>query len=124
MKHTARAAVLAFLAALIVSILYAYTGGSRTVTTAGTPVQLSTTAQPVTILTIQAKSTNTGTIWIAGPTVSAANKIGIALGPPATAGQPGMSIAFNPNGNAAPFNLTEFWLDATVSGDGVTYAWK
>jgi hypothetical protein len=61
---------------------------------------------------------------VGGSNVSAANKIGVALGPPVTAGQPGGSVAYNPQGNAAVYGLNEFYLDATVSGDGVTYAWK
>lgn len=56
--------------------------------------------------------------------MSAASKIGVALGPPITAGQPGGSVAYNPQGNAPAYNLSEFWLDATNGGDGVTYAWK
>jgi len=109
---------------LIALSLSAYTGGNATVTTAGTPVQLSTSTTKATVLTITAKSTNTGTIWIGGSTVSAANKIGIPLGPPPAAGQPGGSITFNPAGNAAFYTLSEFYLDATVSGEGVSYAYK
>lgn len=114
----------ACIALMLSAALLSYTGGATTVTTAGTPVQLSTSPQKATILTIQAKSTNTGTIWVGGTTVSASGKIGVALGPPTTAGQPGASVAFNPQGNAAVYTLSEFWLDATVSGEGVTYAWK
>ncbi len=109
---------------LVALPLLAYTGGSTTVTTSGVPVQLSTTPQKVTILTIQAKSTNTGTIWVGGSNVSAANGIGIALGPSGVAGQPGASVGYGPQGNAPAYTLSEFFLDATVSGEGVTYAWK
>lgn len=99
--------------------------GKATVTTSGVPVQLSTTVQRITVCTITAKSTNTGTIWMGfSSAVSAANGIGTPLGPPVTAGQPGASYSCIPAGNAPFWSLSEVWLDATNSGEGVSYTWK
>lgn len=99
--------------------------GATTVTTAGTPVQLLSTAPPTkaTGCTITAKSTNTGTIWLGFTSgVSAANKLGTPLGPPVTAGQPGATYTCDPWG-AAAFSLGSIWLDTTNSGDGASYSW-
>jgi hypothetical protein len=97
---------------------------ATTVATSGVPVQLYVTSPPTVcmIVTVMAKSSNSGTIWIGfGPTVSAANGYGIALGPPITAGQPGGSYSLFPVGNAPIWNLGALWIDATHSGDGVSF---
>lgn len=81
-------------------------GGSQTVTTAGTRVQLSATSVPCIDLIIQATSGVTGRIYIGGPAVS--STAGIYL----TAGQAmPMSVS----------NLNQVWLDSTVNNEGVTY---
>ncbi len=100
--------------------------GTTTVTTAGTPVQLLSTSPGTKAVgcTITAASTNTGTIWVGfSSSVSAANKIGTPLGPPITTGQPGASYACMPVGNSATFSLGSIFLDATVSGDKVSFSW-
>ena len=101
--------------------------GKTIVTTSGTPVQLCASCNPPKsgVCTISALSTNTGTIFLGySSAVSAANKLGTPLGPPTVAGQPGASFACNPGGNAAIWPLTSLWLDATVSGEGVSYSWN
>lgn len=111
------------IALLVVMAACAFPGGqgSTTVTTAGTPVQLLA-GTSATGCTITAKSTNTGTIWIGlTSAVSAAGKLGTPLGPPLATGQPGATYTCIPG--AKPFSLGSFWLDATVSGDGVTFSW-
>jgi hypothetical protein len=115
--------------ALFVASLFAQAvhQGSTTVTTSGVPVQLYVTNPPTmaTVCTITANSTNSGTIWIGFDSgVSAANKKGTPLGPPLTAGQPGASYACNPIGNAQSWNLGQIYIDATNSGDGVSFTWK
>lgn len=96
-----------------------YTSGTKAVATAGTRVQLSTVATACISLTVQVLSTNVGTIWIGGNNVSASGTIGLALSPSVT---PPASAAFGPSSTTALYVLSAIWLDATTSGDGVTYA--
>ena len=81
-------------------------GGSRTVTTAGTRVQLSSTSVPCLDLLIQAAFGTTGRIYVGGPDVS--NTAGVYL----TVGQ-SLSISTD--------NLNKVWLDSTVDAEGVTF---
>lgn len=97
----------------------AYYSGIQTVTTSGTAVQLSS-ASPVPptsciALTIAAKTSNTGTIYIGGTNVSAANKIGVYI----NSSFP--SAYFAPSSTTALYSPQSIWLDATISGDGVSY---
>lgn len=101
----------------------AYYTGIQTVTTSGTRVQL-TAASPTPpasciSLTVQAKSSNTGTIYVGGSNVSASSKIGVALVNGAT---PAAAAYFSPSSTTALYSTGAVWLDATVSGDGVSYA--
>ncbi len=79
--------------------------GNTNVTTAGTRVVLasSTTCKSVTI---KAKAANTGIIYVGSSTVSSANGFALLAGETVT-----LDIA----------NLTTVNLDASVSGEGVTY---
>lgn len=79
--------------------------GNTNVTTAGTRVVLasSTTCKSVTI---KAKAANTGIIYVGSSTVSSANGFALVAGETVT-----LDIA----------NLTTVNLDASVSGEGVTY---
>lgn len=79
--------------------------GKTTVTTAGTRVVLasSTTCKSVTI---KALAANTGIIYVGSSTVSSANGFALVAGETVT-----LDIA----------NLTTVNLDASVSGEGVTY---
>ena len=76
------------MAALISSGTYisVLTDGRKTVTTAGTPVQLVSTETPCAAVVIQALRTNAGHIGVGGPNVklTAGSESGISL----TAGQP------------------------------------
>lgn len=83
-------------------------GGSRTVTTAGTRVQLSTTSVPCIDLIVQAVFGITGRIYVGGPNVS--STAGVYL----SAGQ---SLPINTD------NLNKVWLDSTVNAEGVTYVY-
>lgn len=83
-----------------------FIGGARTVTTAATRVQLSTTSVPCIDLIIQAAFGTTGRIYIGGPAVS--STAGIYL----TAGQ---SLPISTD------NLNKVWLDSTVNAEGVTF---
>lgn len=100
-------------------LMAGYSNGTKAVTTAGTRVQLSTDVTSCVSLTVQVLSTNAGTIWIGGTTVSASGKVGLALTNGAT---PPASAYFSPSATTALYALSAIWLDATNSGDGVTWA--
>lgn len=86
--------------------------GRQTVTTAGTRVQLSTTAVEGTVLGVEitAETDNTGYIVFGGSTVVAA--LATRRGTPLAAGQ---------SRYIETSDLSDVWLDSTVSTDGVTY---
>lgn len=93
----------------------AVVGDGRTVvTTAGTRVQLAAQGglAAVGAIAITALSTNTGTIVVGGPTVVAA--AGTRRGTPLAASG-SMTIVTD--------DLSDVWLDATVSGEGVSYTY-
>lgn len=83
-------------------------GGRKTVTTAGTAVQLP--GADVGQVEVQALFANTGKIAVGGSGVSAVagSEAGILL----SAGQ---------TQTVDVSDLKEVWIDATVSGEGVTY---
>lgn len=83
---------------------------SRTVTTAGTRVRLTTTQTLVSSVSIKAKKANGGLIYIGGDDVSSTK-------PPLDAGDM-LNITSDPR---LQFDLREIWLDASVSGEGVDY---
>jgi len=83
--------------------------GNKTVTTAGTSVQLSSSSVPAKKITIQAKSANTGSIYVGSSTVSATR--GIELLPTGT-----ITLSVN--------NLNLIYIDASVSGEGITYIYE
>ena len=82
--------------------------GSQTVTTAGTRVQLTTTATPCRLVNIFAKAGNTGNIFVGGSTVSSAR--GIVL-------EQARSTDWFPIDD-----LSKVYIDAATNGDGVQYA--
>jgi hypothetical protein len=86
--------------------------GRKTVTTAGTAVQLATVPQRANSTCVTALSTNTGTVCVGASTVLAA--AGTRRGTPLTAGQ---SVTFN-------CDATLLWLDATVNGEGVSFSYE
>lgn len=99
-----------------------YYTGIQTITTSGTRVHLSA-ASPIPptsciLLTVQAKPGNTGTIYVGGPNVSASSGIGMAL---VNGSVPAASVSFGASSTTALFSPSALWLDATVSGDGVSY---
>lgn len=79
--------------------------GVKTVPTAGTAVQLSTSVSIKTV-TIRAYSTNTGIIYVGDSSVTSAN--GFQLSPQETVS---LDIA----------NLSTIWLNASANNDGVSY---
>lgn len=96
--------------------------GTITVTSAGTPVAVSTNttlrAQSIMFqaLKIAGGHTNSGNVYIlAGPNAASAVRVGTLAVPTANA-IPSLSITI-PNANAS-LCLFNFFLDADVSGDG------
>ncbi len=83
---------------------------NKTVTTAATRIQISTTTLGSRLIIIQANTGNVGNIFIGSSNVSS-SVFGIKL----AAGQ---SIAFENDGNDARFDLSEFYADTDNSGDG------
>lgn len=79
--------------------------GQQTVTTAGTRVQLASST-PTTTITIRAKSTNTGKIYVGTVTVTSSN--GFILSASET-----VSIDLD--------NLSKVYIDSSVNGEGVSY---
>lgn len=88
--------------------------GRTVVTTAGTRVQLASQGGlgAIDAIAITALGTNTGTIVVGGSTVVAA--AGTRRGTPLAAGA-SMTIQAD--------DLSDVWLDATVSGEGVSYTY-
>jgi hypothetical protein len=85
--------------------------GQRTVTTAGTAVQLSTVSVPCYEIAIQAKRTNTGRIYIGGAGIGNNDTGGVML-------------------NAEDIytdyvtDLQQIYINSSVDGEGVTYIYK
>lgn len=79
--------------------------GVKTVAIAGTPVQLAS-SNAIKTLTIRSFSTNTGLIYIGSSTMTTAT--GFQLSPQETVS---IDIA----------NLSSVWIDAAISGEGVSY---
>jgi len=91
----------------------------KTVTAAGTPEALSSTATSFSFLDICALSNNTGVIAVGGSGViaSLSTRTGVYL----EAGDC-YSIHLNPGKLG---NLTSVYIDSTVSGEGVSFTgWK
>ena len=85
---------------------------SKTVTTAGTRVQLLTATTNVYWVDIQADCDNTGNIFVGDSTAS--SSVGITL-------RPCTVLPISPGAVARDaLNLTNIWIDSSVNGEGVT----
>ena len=88
--------------------------GHKEVTTAGTPLMLAA-AKAAKWVTIQAYRSNTGYIAIGGSSsVSASLTAGTGTG---------LNLAAGESATFPCDDLSDFWLDATVSGEGVRYTY-
>lgn len=85
--------------------------GSKTVTTAGTRVQLSAISVPCKKVTVQSMFANTGNMYLGDSTVSSAN--GLVL-------YPGSATSFN----VTPSNLNLLYIDSANNGEGVIYYYE
>jgi hypothetical protein len=91
-------------------------GFTKTVTTSGVAVRLSSTTLKVRSFMVQSLSTNTGVIFVGGSDVLAASKNGAAL--PVS-----VAVAFLPIGEIKTVNyydLMNVWIDSTVNAEGVS----
>lgn len=109
--------VLLFAAALVWSQIK-FTTITKTVTTAGTRVQLSSTALLVRSFTVCAKTANTGHIYYGGATVDSTNGVDLSAGD-CTGWAPVAAT-----GGSTAYDLSSAYIDASVNGEGVnvTYA--
>lgn len=106
---TYRVALVNAAAQLVVAVGAPYTPTAvatnrKTVTTPGTQVQLQT--QACKAVSVRALSGNTGSIWLGGATVSAAD------GRELTAGD-AIDIAID--------NVNRLWIDADIAAEGVSW---
>lgn len=79
--------------------------GSTNNVTSGVAVPLSSSTSTASV-TVRAKSTNTGKIYVGSSSVSASN---------------GFQLAASETVSADINNLNKIYIDAAVSGEGVTY---
>ena len=98
-----------------------------TVSSAGIPVQVTTSRIPAQAVLIQALPLNTGRIVVGFDNTIRANAAGANPTGPILAiiGAPSANTATPPSANGgnptapAALNLQQFWIDASVSGEGV-----
>ena len=89
-----------------ISVSEVFGSGQKSVTTAGTRVQLSSVSYLIHSITIKAKSGNTGSIYVGASDVISTNGFILAAGE-------GISLDVD--------NLNDIWLDSSVNGEGVSY---
>ena len=81
--------------------------GQKVVTTAGTQVLLITDDEEIYVITIKAKSTNTGDIYVGDADVSSSTGFILSAGEEVT-------IFIDEDD-------TSIWIDSSVNGEGVSY---
>lgn len=89
-----------------------FTHAQVTVTTAGTRVQIDTSALPITTLVISAPSANTGNIFVGDVAVAAGRGIELAKGT-------SFSVSADMSGRSGgeELVLSDFYIDAATNGD-------
>ena len=96
--------------------------GKKTVTTAGTIIQLTSGTLNVNGFFVEALPGNTGYIYVGLSTLVASTLVGclfIIGKPPATAGPGPIPFYFiQSNVSMAPLDLSTIYLDASVNGEG------
>lgn len=86
-----------------------YADGSKNVTTAGTRVQLSNSSVPCKKVYIQALTGNGGVIYVGGSTIAAGR---------------GTALFATSSIELTVSDLNLVYLDASVSGEGVSYSYE
>ena len=100
---------LAFLLLVVVTRSGDFVSGSASCATSGV-AQVSTTSYNLYQITVQAKTTNTGVIFVGGPTVTTASGGGLVAG-----------ASYNANKPSAGINPTALYFACTVNSDAVTW---
>lgn len=90
-----------------------FTVADLDIPTAGTRVQLSATATPVSAVIIQAKATNSGLIFVGDSSVSATRGISLAAGKALSLTCEEMAA------EGEEFFLSDIYVDAATNGDDV-----
>ena len=91
--------------------------GQKTVTTAGTRVRLIAYGYLVKNLMVKALKGNTGLIYIGNREVS--SSVGDEISP---SGIRNYVADVDPvSGKLKPLDLSQFWLDSSVNGEGVSF---
>lgn len=85
------------------------TSGVTAGVTSGTAKQLTVTSTPCKRIDCVSADTNTGTVYMGGPTTLASTKTGVPLL------SPGSSCTLYVN------DVSLVWFDSTVSGDKISY---
>jgi hypothetical protein len=117
--------IMSFILTVIFSLtVFAASGpivASKTVTTAGTQVQLSTTDLLVTAVFFEGLRGNTGFIYIGDADVSNA----LYIASVASAGSFGMSLGSGKGFKdpSALINLKNIWVDSSVNGEKVLWSY-
>ncbi len=95
--------------------------GKVTVTSGGTPVQITATKTACQAISIQALSTNTGKIYVGLSNINKTTSVGVlgVLAVPTANLIPSFN-AYQPQ--VAGLNADAFWIDADVNGEGVIVA--
>ena len=93
------------------SVTQSHIFGTKSVTTAGTRVQLDATERPVSAVMIIAKSSNVGRIFYGGSDVASTTQTGL---------EPGESVVFG-SIEEEPFMLTSIYIDSATNSDGVDF---
>lgn len=89
--------------------------GTKDVASAGTAVQLEETSRPVVSLLIIAHSDNTGRIFYGGSDVDSSTQKGLEGGESVTIPAPLRGASMG------SFDITDYFIDAATSGDGVDF---
>lgn len=82
--------------------------GSKTVTTAGTRVQLTSTETPCFYIIVTALVANIGTIWVGGSTVASGR---------------GIPLVALQSCRIDIDDISKVYIDSTVNGEGVSYGY-
>ncbi len=86
--------------------------GSKDVAAAGTAERLAASRTPAVWVIVQAKSGNTGTIFLGGAAVADGNGGELAAGD---------SVKLSRNTEFEDYDLYDIWVDTDSAGDGVVF---
>lgn len=90
---------------------------AKNVTTAGTRVALSATTLTSKEVVVQAKPSNTGTIYLGGSAV--ASTAGICLAPGESFNFANLMTPAHQAGGDVDFDMSQIYIDSSVNGEGV-----